>query len=113
MAHWIIESGYCMCSRCRHVWNDIIDNVSEVEECPNCGASMCLDEIIKRDHLLIAAGVKAGEMDNMGTIDIYSDDPGKWSLETFITYIVDRYCEMDEDMDFDEYVENNLILAYS
>lgn len=113
MPHWIIEGDYCTCSGCRHAWNDFIYNVSEVDECPNCGASMCLDEIIKRDHLLVMAGVKAGEMDDMGTIDIYSSAPEKVDLSTFITYIVDRYCEADRDMDFDEYIENNLILAYS
>lgn len=41
MAHWVLEEDqFCLCSKCRYVWDDIIDHVSDMKECPNCGAAM-------------------------------------------------------------------------
>lgn len=72
-----------------------------------------MHEIIFRDHLLVVAGARAAYMDCAGLIDLETDLQGEETLAKFLTYIVDRYVEMDADTNFDEYLETNLILAFS
>ena len=41
MAYWLRDGvKYCMCSKCRYTWDDRIDHVSDLSECPNCGSTM-------------------------------------------------------------------------
>jgi hypothetical protein len=73
-----------------------------------------MDEIILRDDLLITATIKAMTLDREGVISLGLDDKHEEGLvKKFVRHIVDRYIEMDSDMNFDEYIENNLILGFS
>ncbi|MBR5796379.1 MAG: hypothetical protein IKY26_09565 [Erysipelotrichaceae bacterium] len=45
MAHWIIEdNGFggqtYRCSNCREAWNDLYDDISREDVCPECGESI-------------------------------------------------------------------------
>lgn len=120
MAEWIINKdkydGYprwYTCPICRYTYDDTIDHVSEKDACPNCGNKMGdVDQIVIRDHLLVVAGAICGYMDSEKVIDIQGHPDTGRDLVKFITSIVDRYCELDRDMNFDEYIENNLIYKY-
>lgn len=73
-----------------------------------------MDEIILRDDLLITATMKAMTLDREGVICLELDDKHEEELvKKFIRHIVDKYIEIDFDVEFDEYVETNLILVFS
>lgn len=49
MAHWIIEDygfggNYYRCSTCRCSWNDLYEDVSLLDACPNCGTPINEEE---------------------------------------------------------------------
>ena len=126
MAEWIINKDkydgrprWYTCPICRYTYDDTIDHVSDTGYCTNCQNKIGgpeaspKDVIVKRDHLLVIAGVIAAEMAAAGIIEIYNARPDEIDLSTFITHIVDQYCELDRDMIFDEYVRNNLMRVYS
>ena len=122
MAKWIIKDDkynghprWYTCPICRYTYDDTIDHVSESDECPNCRNKMNDDDayqVVIRDHLLVIAGARAAYMDCAGAIHIETSVQGEEDMAKFITSIVNRYCELDQDMNFDEYIENNLIYKY-
>lgn len=47
MAYWILEEDqFCWCSECRYLFDDTIDHVTDLSECPNCGATMEKVEVL-------------------------------------------------------------------
>ena len=41
MAKWLYDGAkYCMCSFCRYTYDNRIDRVYDLKECPNCGSAM-------------------------------------------------------------------------
>lgn len=68
-----------------------------------------------REHLMVIMGARAAYMDYSCRIDIPSGLEGEDELVEFVRKTVESYIRKatDEDINFDEYIENALIKKYA
>ena len=65
-----------------------------------------------RDTLLITAGIRAGSMWILNMIDIPTGVKGEEEVAKFISEAIDDWICFHSDVNFDEYIEMELLIKY-